>query len=489
MAGVFDFIFGESTGEKARRETAQSSRNLAEQRFALDQKKFEAEQAATQRGVSKQQFERLQSVLDESNLTPQAREDINRRLSESPLLKGFQREGESLFSFAEPTQTSAEQKATATSQLSAEEQKKVFFPGLTPEAPPTEQESLDEIQDIQDAVANGNLGELAAKSQIAVVVNRNPDVFKNADIGALTALPKLKLAASVGGVDPAFFEKGVKSEIEKDIKKGLETVNGLVGILEGFDRDFLTVQGKFKGKLERLGDVFDRPDMFGGKEFAARQSSFVTKAKGQFLVFRKFITGVAGGIQEFKEIGKAFPEADQDFFKGDTPDEFKAKTIAAIESGMRAVNLMKMMRNEGLEITQENVTAMVGRLPIENIPIDIPAGATVDDILKNQTVKESLSSRINAIKASGKKGNATVANAPSERTQPQELSDQLQFSDISKQLPAGTLEPFMTSHPRSLQRIQQLIKEEQMEIGDIAPFLEKIKNMSDEEVIMATGGQ
>ena len=85
---------------------------------------------------------------------------------------------------------------------------------------------------------------------------------------------------------------------------------------------------------------------------------------------------------------------------------------------------------------------------------------------------------------------SSVSPVPSPRRSQRIQVSEWQFNDIASKLPAGTLEPFMTSHPQSLQLIQQLLKEEQMEVGDIAPFLERIKNMSDEDVVKAiTGGQ
>lgn len=403
-------------------------------------------------------------------------------------LQEFIDEPVSLFDFSRPeAKTFAQQRASAVAGLSEEDKAKVLTPELTVK-PVTAKASIDEVQSIQKSFSNGEITESAAKEQIALAVGANPEAFKNANVDTLTELPAVKLAATVGGVDPAFLEKTVKTEVEKDIKSSIESVSSLVGILENFDRDFLTTQGKFKAKLNKMADIFDKPDLFGGREFANRQTAFISQAKTAFLTLRKHFTGVAGGIKELEQIAKSFPDADPDFFKGDTPDQFKTKALGSIKSSMKAINLLTLMRNEGLEVTQANVTEQIRRLPIGNVPLEIPQGATVSDILGNQTVQESLATRINAIKIAEKDGKATVANTPDANTAPTDLISKVKLDRIAKAVRASdgiNVNEFMKTHPSSMAAISQLLDNEDADDGDVAGILKMIRDrgMSDEEFV------
>lgn len=211
----------------------------------------------------------------------------------------------------------------------------------------------------------------------------NPGEFINAVVDPTTGqvtstLGKPTQRQLYGGVPGEALTKTTQTAIEKDILANAQTIRGLERSLELFEPDFLTVQGKIRGKIEKVTDLFRSrdPDV---QSFLGRQRTFITNAKREFLKFRKFITGVAGGIEEFKEIAKAFPDVENM-----SPTEFMAAGKEAIRSSKQIINLLDAIRSGGQEINKANVGAALKQVSLQDIPEMTPRGTTLQDLVLGQ---------------------------------------------------------------------------------------------------------
>ncbi len=157
------------------------------------------------------------------------------------------------------------------------------------------------------------------------------------------------------------IESGTKSTAEKDIvslTQRREQVKALKQTVQQ-DPSLLTFPRKAQGF------VTDVVEFFGGKTTnkiekllqdanitnpAATQKlrDFQASAENAFLPFRKFITGVAGGMKEFSEIAKAFPRED------DTLSEFLGKADAAIRATTVLGSILEAAITDGV-LTQAEV--------------------------------------------------------------------------------------------------------------------------------------
>jgi hypothetical protein len=478
-SGLEKFFLGDEP--RLAREKEQETARLLERKQKLAEDRFLAEQSTAQRGVGNAQFERLQKLIKDADLTPQAREDIGRRLSQSPQLKGFQREGgASLFSFAEPVKSVADQRAAAVAKLPTDQRQKVLLPELTPE-----EKKLGNIQVVQDPNNPGSF----IKAELTVDENGKIQLQSlGAAPESATKAPSTNINVSTG-MTREQLEKTVRSKTQLDVIELNDQIKEIQDLGENFETEFLTTGGALRAgassklekflnippattekALEKLGLV-DKAD----KDFLTRRTSFLLPAYTILNERIKEITGAAVRKGEEGRLGQSTVDPTKD-----SPTQFRAKRQAVEDILLRQRKEKLILLARGLEYNTENV---------ESIPIDNVDSLFKQEVLGEQlTTGQELQNQVNTVKQSGEQGNATVANAPSAKTQPQELSDQLQFSDISKQLPAGTLEPFMTSHPQSLQVMQQLLAEEQMEIGDIGDFLKLLGGLSDEQVIQRLQG-
>ncbi len=184
------------------------------------------------------------------------------------------------------------------------------------------------------------------------------------------------LAERIGGVSEAGLQRGTKTKLEKDITDLTITLGELDVISQEFSDEFFTVKGRadafFSGKALELGI----PVPEARKQFLAKKTKFFADAKRVFLVFRKFITGVAGGIEEFKEIAKASIDPE----KG-SGIEFRSKMQSMKDNAIRTRNVLLAMRNSGLDPASpgDRRTAFKGRA-LSSIPLDVSQNVTLDTL-------------------------------------------------------------------------------------------------------------
>lgn len=189
------------------------------------------------------------------------------------------------------------------------------------------------------------------------------------------------------GVPEAAVTKPTISKIERDVID-LQTTMGELGAIEQqFNEDYFTYRGRGAAFFTALAEKAEIPVSRARTEFLRDRARFFADSKRVFLKFRKFITGVAGGIEEFREIAKATIDPEKD-----SPTQFTAKLNSMRDNALRTSNLLLAIRNSGLEPNKANIKSAVTATPLENIPLQVPPDVNLET-LREQALQPVLPQR------------------------------------------------------------------------------------------------
>lgn len=160
---------------------------------------------------------------------------------------------------------------------------------------------------------------------------------------------------------------GAATEAQKDILSLSGRRNQLKGLKETVEQDpgLLTfprrAQAAVTGLVQFLGGKTDtqvektlEKVKLTDPQAAQKLATFQADVENAFLPFRKFITGVAGGMKEFGQIAKAFPQT------GDPLSKFMGKADSAINATVTLSSVLEAAITDGIiaasEIETENPT-------------------------------------------------------------------------------------------------------------------------------------
>ena len=186
------------------------------------------------------------------------------------------------------------------------------------------------------------------------------------------------LAEKIGGVaaEGLGLQKPTQTKIEKDIIDLDTTLTELDAIDKQFNEEFFTFVGKGAAAVTALQEKLKIPVGSAQTEFLSKKTRFFADSKRVFLKFRKFITGVAGGIEEFREIAKATIDPESD-----SPTQFKAKLNSMRDNALRTRNVLLAIRNSGLDPNDTAIQKQVFRgLSLRSIPIEVLPDVTLETI-------------------------------------------------------------------------------------------------------------
>jgi hypothetical protein len=101
--------------------------------------------------------------------------------------------------------------------------------------------------------------------------------------------------------------KTTKTQLEQDVIQGVQNIKSFQSTRSKFKDEYLTVFGKGE---KMVAEAVDKLGMSSGdqKKFISERASWFRQAKADFIAYRKWATGVAGGEKEMQEIATAFPD-------------------------------------------------------------------------------------------------------------------------------------------------------------------------------------
>lgn len=193
-----------------------------------------------------------------------------------------------------------------------------------------------------------------------------------------TKHPSARVPSTSVTVQTGAVEKSTRGQIEKDVIDLQTTLGELNQINEDYNEDFFTYRGRGKAYFTALAEKAEVPVSKAAKDFLSQKTKFFADAKRVFLKFRKFITGVAGGIEEFKEIAKATIDPESD-----SPTQFKAKMTSMRDNAVRVSNLLLAIRNSGLDDKDKTVFKdALSLVPFDSIPLEVNENITLESLIQ-----------------------------------------------------------------------------------------------------------
>ena len=186
-------------------------------------------------------------------------------------------------------------------------------------------------------------------------------------------------------------------QIEKDVVELQGTLGELEQIESEFNESFFTYRGKATAGITAFLEKAEVPVAKDAQDFLAKKTKFFADSKRVFLKFRKFITGVAGGIEEFREIAKSTIDPEKD-----SPTQFKAKLNSMRDNAIRLSNLMMALRNSGFDPrNKQNIKNAMIRISLEEIPLEVPPSTTLETLSTPQDIQSMSDEELRRIVGGG----------------------------------------------------------------------------------------
>lgn len=152
--------------------------------------------------------------------------------------------------------------------------------------------------------------------------------------------------------------RGAVTSFTKEYVANQQGLDAMQQIATLYEPEFLTYGGAVKGAA---ATVMNKWDPKKRSKFQARRAKFKSAVGREFLRFRKWATGVAGGEKEMAEIKRI------SFSEEDSPQDFEAKLELA-QSLYRRLNVrLKAALNSGID-NEADFKRFIGERPLDSIP-------------------------------------------------------------------------------------------------------------------------
>jgi len=162
-------------------------------------------------------------------------------------------------------------------------------------------------------------------------------------------------------LDVSGLQKPTVTKLEDAIIDADNQVAQFNEALPMFKPEYLEYWGKGKAEYQKYAE---KAGISIDTKFLKERTAWYQQSKSQFLAYRKWITGVAGGEKEMKEIAKSFPDPDNN-----SPTEYKANLVQARKWTMKLRNRLMLLRGLGIDKpTKEDLK----RFPLDSIPEVLP---------------------------------------------------------------------------------------------------------------------
>jgi hypothetical protein len=134
--------------------------------------------------------------------------------------------------------------------------------------------------------------------------------------------------------------------VESEIIEGVKNVQSFRKTGEMFKDEYLEVMGKGKKKA---AEIMDKAGVSteDQRKYINEYAQWFRQAKSDFLAYRKWVTGVAGGEKEMQEIATAFPDP-----VNNSPEQYKANLKSIEETTKRVLQLNADFLRLGIDMDQ-----------------------------------------------------------------------------------------------------------------------------------------
>lgn len=168
--------------------------------------------------------------------------------------------------------------------------------------------------------------------------------------------------------------KTTRGKLEMDIIEGTRNIQSFQKTRGLFKPEYLTLFGKGDRLIAGAADKIGIPTK-GQKQLIRERSKWFRQAKADFIAYRKWATGVAGGEKELAEIATSFPDPVKN-----TPTQYQANLDGIEETTKRILSTNKDFLRSGIDLRQPleqvlNQARQIGLpIPVPGVPAPISGG-------------------------------------------------------------------------------------------------------------------
>lgn len=137
-----------------------------------------------------------------------------------------------------------------------------------------------------------------------------------------------------------------RTQVEAEIIEGVKNVQSFRKTGEMFKDEYLEFMGKGKKKIAQMMDKAGISTE-EQRKYINDYAQWFRQAKADFIAYRKWATGVAGGEKELREIATAFPDPVEN-----SPEQYKANLESIEETTKRVLQLNSDFLRLGIDMDQ-----------------------------------------------------------------------------------------------------------------------------------------
>ena len=157
---------------------------------------------------------------------------------------------------------------------------------------------------------------------------------------------KVKSVGTSVNINTGDLGKATKTKLEKSIVEATSNIQSFQKTKSLFKPEYLTLFGKSKVMTASTMDKMGLSNK-EQKKLIKDRAKWFRQAKADFIAFRKWATGVAGGEKELKEIATAFPDPVHN-----SPAEYIANLESIEETTKRVLALNSDFLSQGIDLDQ-----------------------------------------------------------------------------------------------------------------------------------------
>ena len=191
-----------------------------------------------------------------------------------------------------------------------------------------------------------------------------------------SGLTKVQTKGTSVNINTGDLGKTTKTSLEKDIIEGTKNIQSFYETGKLFKPEYLTYMGKGKKELAEVMDKAGVPSE-GQKEYLNEYQSWFRRAKADFIAYRKWATGVAGGEKEMAEIATSFPDPVKN-----SPEQYKSNLESIDETTKQILMLNVDFLRSGIDVDQPLDKVLI---QAKEAGIDIP-----DEMIKKISDKNTV---------------------------------------------------------------------------------------------------
>jgi hypothetical protein len=165
---------------------------------------------------------------------------------------------------------------------------------------------------------------------------------------------KLKKAGAANTNIDLGLSKPVVTKLQEGIIDSQTQIDAFKQMKSIFKPEYLTYKTQAAAAASNIGDKLGIPTT----DFINERQQWYQASKSQFLAYRKWVTGVAGGEKEMAEIAKSFPDPDKN-----SPSQYNANLKQAEINARRLQQRYNMFMVNGIKPTKEQLSS----IPLDSV--------------------------------------------------------------------------------------------------------------------------